>query len=89
MRFWIKFGLLTVVGYFACYASFLAQDRQEHHAIVREVESVTRDVITVDMNGGHRAEVQEKLADARRKLDRSEARWQSDAHHLLLLSFAD
>ena len=57
--------------------------------MIHEVEAVTRDVIMVDLSGDHREEVQQKLADARRKLDSAEARWQSDAHHLLLLSSAD
>ena len=78
-----------MVGYCGCYASLLVQDRREHHAVVREVENVTRDVILVDCDGTHQAEVEAKLSDAKRKLDTSEARWQHDAGRLLLLSSAD
>ena len=89
MRFWLKIGVLSFAGYFGCYASFLVQDRREHHAVVSEVEGITRSAMLTDCTGTNQAEVEAKLTDAKRRLDRSDARWQHDAGRLLLLSSAD
>ena len=89
MRFWMKIGTLSFAMYLACYATFLVQDRREHHAVVREVEAVTRTVVLDDILNGRHAEAKAKLDAAKIRLDENEARWRCDAQHLWLISTAD
>ena len=88
MRFWIKMGALSFVGYLACYASMLVQDRREQHVVVQDVESITRAIATSDLSAGRREEARAELLDAKIRLDRVESRWQRDASRLMLLSSA-
>ena len=89
MRLLVKLGFLGSVLYVSCYVSFLLQDRQEHHEVVKEVEAVTRNVLLVDIVGNRHEEARAKLDAAKLRLAVSESRWRSDAHKLLLLSSAE
>lgn len=86
MRFWAKIGFLGGVTYLACYVSFLVQDRQEHHAVVREVEAATRAASIEATRSENPAEIHDQLSIAQQRFLLADARWRSHASHLLLLS---
>lgn len=85
MRFWTKIGFLTAVTYFVCNASFLIQDRRDRHQVLHEVEVQTQITFREVQAGRCSEETLCRLDVARQNLAVSDARWERDASHLLLL----
>ena len=86
MRFWLKIGLLGFVAYLGYNGSLLLQDRQDRHQMVTEVEAVTRVSFREVQSGCCTPQTMAKLSQAQHRLATADARWERDAHHLLLLS---